>query len=104
VGRAAFGQASLRLQQAAGTAVTALLNIQVDPATPASVVARAADLTLSYQEKAIAEDIEAELSEMGYAAEVAQAALHGDKRGFDALFSSFRLLIRAVMRARLQRT
>jgi hypothetical protein len=56
--RAAFGQASLRLQQAAGTAVTALLNILVEPATPASVRARAADLTLIYGEKPIEEDIE----------------------------------------------
>ena len=83
--RAAYGEASLRLQQAAGTAVTALLNLLIEPATPASVRARAADLTLSYGENAIEEDIEAQISELGYAAEAAQAALRGDRRSFSQI-------------------
>jgi hypothetical protein len=83
--RAAFGRASLRLQQAAGPAVTTLLNILMQPGVPASVRARAADLTLSHGEDAIEEDIAAQLSELGYAAEVAQAALHGDRRSFDEI-------------------
>jgi hypothetical protein len=60
------------------TAVTALLNILIHPATPASVRARAADLTLSRGKDASEEDIEEQLSVLGYAAEVAQAALHGE--------------------------
>ena len=81
--RAAFGRASLRLQEAAGTAVTALLNILIHAATPASARARAADLTLSCGQGATKEDIEEQLSAMGYAVEVAHAALHGDRRSFD---------------------
>jgi transposase-like protein len=83
--RAAFGQANVRLQQASGAAVTTIVRIMVDPATPASTRVRAADLSLCHGETAMEDDIEARLSALGYAEDVAQAVLHGDKRNFDEI-------------------
>lgn len=83
--RAAFGQANARLQQASGAAVTAIIMVMVDPAAPASTRVRAADLSLSHGKIAIEEDIVARLSALGYAEDVAQAVLHGDKRNFDEI-------------------
>jgi hypothetical protein len=83
--RAAFGQANVRLQQASGGAVTTIVRIMVDPATPASTRVRAADLSLCHGKTAMEDDIEARLSALGYAQDVAQAVLHGDKRNFDQI-------------------
>src|ERR1041385_3591611 len=61
--RAAHGQSVARLQQATGAAVTTLLKVLVDPATPASVKVRAADSVLDHSAKAIElEDIEARVA------------------------------------------
>jgi transposase-like protein len=83
--RAAFGQASARLQQASGAAVSTILQILRDPFTPASTRVRAADLALSHGKAAIEEDIVARLSELGYATETAQAILYGDRRSFNVI-------------------
>jgi len=57
--REAFGQATARLQQASGAAVSTLLKIMVDPNSPASTRVRAADSVLDHGAKAIEiEDIE----------------------------------------------
>ena len=57
--RDAFSQSIARLQQASGAAVSTLLNVMVDPATPASSRIRAADSILDHAAKAIElEDIE----------------------------------------------
>jgi transposase-like protein len=81
--RAAFGQASARLQQASGAAVSTILQILRDSMTPASIRVRAAALALSYAKAATEEDIVARLSELGYATETAQAILSGDRRNFN---------------------
>jgi len=61
--RAAHQQSAARLQQATGAAVTTLLKVLVDPATPASVKVRAADSVLDHSAKAIElEDIEARVA------------------------------------------
>jgi hypothetical protein len=83
--RAAFGQASVRLQQASGAAVSTILQILRDPFTPPSTRVRAADLALSHGKAAIEEDIVARLSELGYATETAQAILCGDRRSFNVI-------------------
>jgi hypothetical protein len=63
--RQAFGQSIARLQQATGAAVSTLLKVMVDPATPASVKVRAVDSVLDHSAKSIEiEDIEARLSEI----------------------------------------
>jgi hypothetical protein len=68
--RAAFRQSVARLQQASSTAVTALLKVLVDPATPASSRVRAADVILDHSAKAIElEDIEARVAQLERAAE-----------------------------------
>jgi hypothetical protein len=67
--RAAFGQSVARLQQATGAAVSVLLKVMVDSATPASVRVRAADSVLDHSAKAIElEDIEARVAELERAA------------------------------------
>jgi hypothetical protein len=61
--RAAFAQAIARLQQGSTAAATTLLKLMIDPETPASVRARAAESVLSHSIKAIEiEDIEARVS------------------------------------------
>ena len=73
--RAAFGQATARLQQATGAAATTLLKVMVDPSTPASVRVRAADSVLDHSAKAIElEDIEARVAELERAAEANDAS------------------------------
>ena len=63
--RSAFSQSIARLQQASSTAVTALLKVMVDPATPASARVRAADIVLNHASHAIElEEIEARLTEL----------------------------------------
>jgi hypothetical protein len=67
--RAAFGQATARLQQASSAAVSALLRVLVDPASPASSRVRAADCILNHAQEAIElEDIEARVRELEAAA------------------------------------
>jgi hypothetical protein len=69
--RAAFGQAIARLQQAAGAAVSTLLKVMLDPATPASTRVRASDNVLAHSAKSIElEDIEARLAELERSAEL----------------------------------
>jgi len=68
--RLAFGQAVARLQQASSAAVSTLLKVMVDPASPPSTRVRAADSVLDHAAKAIEiEDIEARLTEFERAAE-----------------------------------
>ena len=63
--RAAFGQATARLQQATSAAATTLLKIMVDPNSPASTRVRAAESVFNHSAKAIEiEDIEARVSEL----------------------------------------
>ena len=67
--RAAFGQATARLQHASSAAVSALLKVIVDPASPASSRVRAADCILDHGKKAIElEDIEVLVAEFEAAA------------------------------------
>jgi hypothetical protein len=71
--RAAFRQSVARLQQASGAAVTTLLKLMVDPATPPSTKARAADSVLDHSAKAIElEDIEARVVQLERAAEASR--------------------------------
>jgi hypothetical protein len=71
--RAAFGQSIARLQQATSVAVSVLLKVMVDSATPASVKVRAADSVLDHSAKNIElEDFEARLAELERAAEVSK--------------------------------
>jgi hypothetical protein len=63
--RTAFGQCTARLQQASGAAVSVLLRVLTDPATPAAVKVRAADSVLHHAEKSSEiEDIEARVAEL----------------------------------------
>jgi hypothetical protein len=62
---AAFRQSIARLQQATSAAVTTLIKVMVDPATPPSTKVRAADSILDHSVKAIElEDIEARIAEL----------------------------------------
>src|SRR5450631_3535458 len=71
--RAAFSQSIARLQQATSAAVSTLLKVMVDPATPASTRVRAADSVLDHSAKSIEiEDIEARVSELERATEEAK--------------------------------
>ena len=61
--REAYGQAIARLQQASGAAVTTLVKVMVDPATPPSTRVRAADSVLDHSAEGIQlEDIEERLA------------------------------------------
>jgi len=67
--RAAFGQSVARLQQATGAAVSVLLKVMLDSATPSSVRVRAADSVLDHSAKAIElEDLEVRIAELERAA------------------------------------
>jgi len=68
--RAAFGQSVARLQQASSAAVSTLLKVMVDPATPPATKVRAADSVLDHSAKAIEiEDIDVRLTELERTAE-----------------------------------
>jgi hypothetical protein len=70
--RDAFSQSIARLQQGTTAAATTLLKTMIDPATPASVRVRAAEAVFNHAAKAIEiEDIEARVSELERAAELA---------------------------------
>jgi hypothetical protein len=61
--RVAFRQSVARLQQASSAAVSTLLKVMVDPATPPATKVRAADSVLDHSAKAIElEDIEARVA------------------------------------------
>jgi hypothetical protein len=61
----AYGNCIGRLQQGSSAAVSTLLKVMLDPATPASTKVRAAESVLSHSEKAIElEEIESRLSEL----------------------------------------
>lgn len=63
--RTVFGQSISRLVQASTAAVSTLLKVMVDPATPSSVKVRAADCVLCHSAKAVEmEDIEDRLAEL----------------------------------------
>jgi hypothetical protein len=63
--RNAFSQSVGRLQQASTAAVSTLLKVMVDPATPPATRVRAADSVLGHSAKAIEiEDIEARVAEL----------------------------------------
>ena len=68
--RAAFGQSVARLQQASSAAVSTLLKVMLDPATPPATKVRAVDSVLDRAAKAIEiEGIEARLTELERTAE-----------------------------------
>jgi hypothetical protein len=74
----AFRQAVARLQQASGAAVSTLLKIMVDQSAPHSTRVRAADSVLDHAGKAIEiEDIEARVTELERAAELAKSSVRG---------------------------
>ena len=76
--RDAFSQSLARLQQASGAAVSTLLKVMVDPATPASTRVRAADCTLGHAAKAVEiEDIEVRVTELERAAKESESAGKG---------------------------
>jgi len=63
--RAAHGQAVARLQHATSAAVSTLLWVMLDPATPASTKVRASDSVLAHSAKSIElEDVESRLAEL----------------------------------------
>lgn len=64
-----FSQSIARLQHASSAAVSTLIKVMVDPATPASAKVRAANCVLDHTAKAIElEDIEGRLAELERAA------------------------------------
>jgi transposase-like protein len=69
--RAAYGQATARLQQATGAAVSTLLKIMVDTNAPPSTRVRAADSVLDHAKQAIEiEDVEVRVAALEQAAEL----------------------------------
>src|ERR1700744_4645695 len=76
--RAAYGQATARLQQATSAAVSTLLKIMVDTNSPASTRVRAADSILDHAKQAIEiEDVEVRVAALEQAAELSKSA--GDR-------------------------
>ncbi|MGA2157030.1 MAG: hypothetical protein ABSH37_21675 [Bryobacteraceae bacterium] len=68
--RTAYGQATARLHQASGAAVSAVLKIMVDSSAPPSTRLRAADIVLEHTAKAIEiEDIDARVTALEAAAD-----------------------------------
>ena len=69
--RAAYSQATARLQQATGAAVATLLKIMVETSSPPSVRVRAADSVLNHAKQAIEiEDVEVRVAALEQAAEL----------------------------------
>jgi transposase-like protein len=63
--RAVYAQSIARLQKASSAAVTTLLKVMVDPATPPAVKVRAADIILARgAEGIVIEDCDARLTEV----------------------------------------
>jgi hypothetical protein len=72
--RTAFAQATARLQQATGAAVSTLLKIMVDTNAPPSTRVRAADSVLDHAKQAIEiEDVEVRVAALEQAAELSKA-------------------------------
>ena len=71
--REAVGQATARLQQATGAAVSTLLKVKIDPATPPSTKVRAADSVLDHAAKAIELEDIVRVAELERAAEASKA-------------------------------
>ncbi len=68
--RAGYSQSVARLQQATGAAVSTLLKVMVDPATPPATKVRAAHSVLEHSAKAIEiEEIEARVAQLERASE-----------------------------------
>ena len=73
--RDAYRQAIARLQQGTSAAATTLLKTMIDPSTPASVKVRVAEAIFNHAAKAIEiEDIDARVSELERAAEIAKSS------------------------------
>jgi len=73
--RKAFGQSTARLQQASSAAVSVMMKTMVDPNAGASTRLRAADMVYSHAAKAIEiEDIDARVTELERAAEIAKSS------------------------------
>src|SRR5277367_47712 len=73
--RAAYSQATARLQQATGAAVSVLLKVMVDGNTPPSTKVRAADSILDHAKQAIEiEDVEVRVAALEQAAELSKSA------------------------------
>ena len=73
--RAAFSQATGRLQQATSAAVSTLLKIMVDTNAPPSVRVRAADSVLDHAKQAIEiEDVEVRVAALEQAAELTKSS------------------------------
>jgi hypothetical protein len=73
--RAAFSQSIARLQQGTSAAATTLIKLLLDQNTPAAVKARVADSIFNHASKAIEiEDIEARVTELERAAELAKSS------------------------------
>ncbi len=73
--RAAFGQATSRLQQGSSAAAATMLKLMVDATVPASTRLRAADCVFTHAKGAIEiEDIEARLAALEQAAELAKSS------------------------------
>lgn len=73
--RNAFAQATARLQQATGAAVSTLLKIMVDTNAPPSTRVRAADSVLDHAKQAIEiEDVEVRVAALEQAAELSKQA------------------------------
>jgi len=71
--RAAFGQSIARLQQASSAAVSVLIKVMADPASPPSTRVRAADSVLDHAAKAIEiEDIEIRVADLERAAQISK--------------------------------
>jgi hypothetical protein len=71
--RAAFGQATSRLQQGAAAAAATMLKIMIDAGVPASTRLKAADCVFGHAKNAIEiEEIEARLRALEEAADVAK--------------------------------
>jgi hypothetical protein len=71
--RAAYGQATARLQQATSAAVSTLLKIMVDTNMPPSTRVRAADSVLDHAKQAIEiEDVEVRVAALEQAAELSK--------------------------------
>lgn len=71
--RQAYGQATARLQQATGAAVSTLLKIMVDTNAPPSTRVRAADSVLDHAKQAIEiEDVEVRVAALEQAAELSK--------------------------------
>ena len=73
--RKAFGQATARLQQASGAAVSVMTKTMVDSNAGASVRLRAADMVYSHAAKAIEpEDVDLRVSELERAMELSKSS------------------------------